>query len=110
MIRLVDGKNRCEGRVEVHHNGTWGTVCDDLWGIEDAHVVCRQLDCGEGVNALGNSHFGEGVGSIFLDNVQCQGSETSIGQCQHQAFSVHNCGHHEDASVICSGTCCWLCQ
>ncbi|ERE80680.1 deleted in malignant brain tumors 1 protein [Cricetulus griseus] len=104
QTRLVDGKNRCEGRVEVHHNGTWGTVCDDLWGIEDAHVVCRQLDCGEGVNALGNSHFGEGVGSIFLDNVQCQGSETSLGQCQHQAFSVHNCGHHEDASVICSDT------
>ncbi|KAL6081386.1 hypothetical protein STEG23_011991, partial [Scotinomys teguina] len=102
LIRLVDGKNRCEGRVEVHHNGTWGTVCDDLWGIEDAHVVCRQLDCGEGVSALGNSHFGKGVGSIFLDDVQCQGSETSIGQCHHQGLSVHNCGHHEDASVICS--------
>ncbi|XP_052616085.1 deleted in malignant brain tumors 1 protein-like [Peromyscus californicus insignis] len=102
MIRLVDGKNRCEGRVEVHHNGTWGTVCDDLWGIEDAHVVCRQLNCGEGVSALGSSHFGEGVGSIFLDDVQCQGSETSLGQCQHQGLSVHNCGHHEDASAICS--------
>ncbi|CAO2583586.1 Deleted in malignant brain tumors 1 protein, partial [Lemmus lemmus] len=110
MIRLVDGKDRCEGRVEVFHNGTWGTVCDDLWGIEDAHVVCRQLDCGKGVSALGNGHFGEGVGSIFLDDVQCQGSEASLGQCQHQGLSVHNCGHHEDASVICSGTCCWLCQ
>lgn len=110
MIRLVDGKNRCEGRVEVLHNGTWGTVCDDLWGIEDAHVVCRQLNCGKGLSALGNGHFGEGVGSIFLDDVQCQGSETSLGQCQHQGLSVHNCGHHEDASVICSGTCCWLCQ
>nr|XP_042140698.1 deleted in malignant brain tumors 1 protein-like isoform X3 [Peromyscus maniculatus bairdii] len=103
-IRLVDGKNRCEGRVEVHHNGTWGTVCDDLWGIEDAHVVCRQLDCGEGVSAIGSSRFGEGVGSIFLDDVQCQGSETSLSQCHHQGLSVHNCGHHEDASVICSAS------
>ncbi|XP_050021914.1 deleted in malignant brain tumors 1 protein-like [Alexandromys fortis] len=102
MIRLVDGKNRCEGRVEVLHNGTWGTVCDDLWGIEDAHVVCRQLACGKGLSALGNGHFGEGMGSIFLDDVQCQGSETSLGLCQHQGLSVHNCGHHEDASVICS--------
>ncbi|XP_057634707.1 deleted in malignant brain tumors 1 protein-like [Chionomys nivalis] len=104
MIRLVDGKNPCEGRVEVLHNGTWGTVCDDLWGIEDAHVVCRQLACGEGVSALGNGHFGEGMGSIFLDDVRCQGSETSLGQCQHQGLSVHNCGHHEDAGVICSAS------
>ncbi|XP_055464824.1 deleted in malignant brain tumors 1 protein [Psammomys obesus] len=104
MIRLVDGKNRCEGRVEVHHNGTWGTVCDDLWDIEDAKVVCRQLDCGEGVSALGSGHFGEGVGNIFLDDVKCQGTETSLGHCHHQGLSVHNCGHHEDAGVICSAS------
>nr|XP_034361789.1 deleted in malignant brain tumors 1 protein isoform X1 [Arvicanthis niloticus] len=103
-IRLVDGKNQCEGRVEIHHNGTWGTVCDDLWDIEDAHVVCRQLNCGKGVSALGSGHFGEGVGSIFLDDVKCQGSEMSLGQCHHPGLSVHNCGHHEDASVICSAS------
>uniref|UniRef100_A0A8I6ALS1 Scavenger receptor cysteine-rich domain-containing protein DMBT1 n=1 Tax=Rattus norvegicus TaxID=10116 RepID=A0A8I6ALS1_RAT len=104
IIRLVDGKNRCEGRVEVHHNGTWGTVCDDLWDIEDAHVVCQQLNCGKGVSALGSGYFGEGVGSIFLDDVRCQGNETSLSQCHHPGLSVHNCGHHEDASVICSAS------
>ncbi|XP_077612524.1 scavenger receptor cysteine-rich domain-containing protein DMBT1 [Crocuta crocuta] len=102
IVRLVDGRSRCEGRIEVYHGGAWGTVCDDLWSISAAHVVCRQLDCGEGVRALGNGHFGEGVGSILLDDVHCQGNETTLGQCRHLGLSVHNCGHHEDAGVICS--------
>uniref|UniRef100_A0A9L0RGP7 Scavenger receptor cysteine-rich domain-containing protein DMBT1 n=1 Tax=Equus caballus TaxID=9796 RepID=A0A9L0RGP7_HORSE len=104
VIRLVDGRSRCEGRIEVYHNGMWGTVCDDLWDINAAHVVCRLLDCGEGIGALGNGHFGEGVGSILLDNVQCQGNETTLGHCQHLGLFMHNCGHREDAGVICSAS------
>ncbi|XP_045710484.1 deleted in malignant brain tumors 1 protein-like [Phyllostomus hastatus] len=102
VIRLVGGRNRCEGRVEVYHNGTWGTVCDDLWDINAARVVCQQLGCGESVGAPGNGRFGAGTGHILLDNVQCQGDETTLGQCQHRGLSVHNCGHHEDAGAICS--------
>ena len=42
-IRLENGATRFEGRVEVCVNNVWGTVCDDLWGENDATVVCRQL-------------------------------------------------------------------
>ena len=41
-IRLVNGRLSSEGRVEICFNGRWGTICDDLWGPEEARVVCRQ--------------------------------------------------------------------
>ena len=46
-IRLRDGNNRYEGRVEVCVNEIWGSVCDDFWSGFDARVACRQLGFSE---------------------------------------------------------------
>ncbi|XP_059756729.1 deleted in malignant brain tumors 1 protein [Balaenoptera ricei] len=101
-LRLADGSSRCEGRVEIYHADTWGTVCDDSWSIEDAHMVCRQLGCGPAMSALPGASFSPRAGSTLLDNVNCMGSESSLGQCPHSGWFTHNCRHHEDAGVICS--------
>ena len=42
-VRLVDGSDSSEGRVEICINDEWGTVCDDFWSDSDAGVVCRQV-------------------------------------------------------------------
>ncbi|XP_069611999.1 scavenger receptor cysteine-rich domain-containing protein DMBT1 [Ranitomeya imitator] len=102
-LRLADGWHRCAGRVEINYNNSWGTVCDDLWDINDAMVVCRQLDCGTAVSAYGLAHFGEGIGNIVLDDVSCVGTETALSQCPHRPWGTHNCVHGEDSGVICTG-------
>ncbi|XP_074511081.1 uncharacterized protein LOC141779943 isoform X2 [Sebastes fasciatus] len=101
QIRLA-GSTRCSGRVEIYYSSSWGTVCDDEWDLNDAEVVCRELGCGTALSAPQSAHFGGGTGQIWLDDVGCLGSERSVTECQHGGFGKHNCGHSEDAGVICS--------
>uniref|UniRef100_A0A671NIT4 SRCR domain-containing protein n=1 Tax=Sinocyclocheilus anshuiensis TaxID=1608454 RepID=A0A671NIT4_9TELE len=102
-VRLVDGHSRCAGTVEVHHRGQWGTVCDEEWDLADAAVVCRELDCGEPVDALGDAHFGPGSGPIWMTFVLCTGSESTLKNCGSFGWGKNNCDHSKDAGVICSG-------
>jgi len=48
--------------------------------------------------------YGAGTGQIWLDNVICDGNETSLESCEHRAWATHNCDHAEDVSVACNGT------
>ncbi|KAI8490241.1 hypothetical protein Bbelb_319790 [Branchiostoma belcheri] len=99
-IRLVGGSSPNEGRVEVFYNGQWGTVCDDRWELNDAHVVCRQLGYPSATAARKEAAFGQGSGKIWLDNVACRGNEKTITDCRHNGWGSEDCGHSEDAGVV----------
>ena len=130
-LRLAGGSDKYEGRVEICINDAWGTVCDDFWGNVDAAIVCQQLGYDasgvwnvikhkhiiyspklyfslntkiiKGAEAFRFSYFGAGTGPIFLDNVQCTGSEASLLECPSNPIGNENCNHNTDAGVRCPG-------
>ena len=99
-VRLADGSTAREGRVEIFHDGEWGTVCDDRFVSDDAEVVCRQLGLAGG-EAHARAAFGAGTGTIWMDDVQCVGSESRLADCPFLGWGVHNCAHSEDVGVSC---------
>ena len=101
-IRLVDGPGDYEGRVEVCYNNLWGTVCDDQWSPNDGIVVCRQLGH-EFISVTKSASYGQGKGSIWLDDVSCTGIENRLIDCGHSSFGSHDCYHSEDAGLVCYG-------
>ncbi|XP_051864821.1 uncharacterized protein LOC127566442 isoform X2 [Pristis pectinata] len=101
-LRLANGSNPCSGRLEVLYNGAWGTVCEDGWSIANADVICRDLTCGFAELSTDSSIYGEGAGPIWLHDVRCDGTESSLWACSSQSHQAHRCTHSNDIGVSCT--------
>ena len=97
----MGGQNQTEGRITILYDGQYGTVCNDIFDMDSANVVCRQLNFS---GAISVTSFGPGNGPIWLDDLQCNGTEMSIEFCSHSEFGVHNCIHDDDVGVVCACT------
>ena len=106
-LRLVGGSNYRTGRVEIYMepSNTWGIICDDDWDDVDAGVVCRQLGFGNTGTAIQTfpSPVSNPFTPIWLDDVNCNGQESRLIDCDHNGLGNHNCVLSEDAGVQCSG-------
>ena len=110
-LRLKNGGHRCEGRVEVKHQGKWGTVNDYKWSLEEAAVVCRRLGCGAAIDAPQGSYFGPAVGPIWFPFISCTGTESALKQCRHPTvkdYHPQGYSHDHDAGAVCSGKSCLI--
>ncbi|KAM9173293.1 antigen WC1.1-like [Pangshura tecta] len=100
--RLVNG-TECSGRVEIRHGDTWGSLCASHWDLQDANVLCHQLNCGYAESIQGGAHFGEGNGTVWSDAFHCEGTESCLSDCSRMALGNPACSPRDTAGVICSG-------
>ncbi|KAI3353774.1 hypothetical protein L3Q82_005001 [Scortum barcoo] len=103
-VRLVSANGLSDrGRVEIFIRGEWGTVCDDLFTSKAGTVVCRQLGFTTALAVMKRAALGEADESvkILLDDVECEGGESTLLECKRSRVGKHNCSHGEDVGVIC---------
>ena len=110
-VRLVDGTNAWEGRVEVLYNSKWGTICGGFWqywDIKEANVACRMLGYPAARYTYSDTSehdYGRGSGPIWLSSLVCTGNEVSLSECSHSGWEniPSYCDHSWDVGVVCKG-------
>jgi CD163 antigen len=101
-VRLtVDGQpNNMSGRVEIRYKGKWGTICTENATDEIAEVACTQMGYAGGW-ALG-SRPGASDLMMWMGNISCDGSETSVFKCKSAGMGNFGfCDHDDDVNVLC---------
>lgn len=100
-VRLVEGPDYNEGRVEVYYSGAWGAVCGAEWDLVDAAVVCHSLGYSGVSSFQRNVTFKPENGTMWMSEVQCTGNETSLTNCAHSEWGRIACAENQAAGVSC---------
>ena len=107
-VRLRAGAVPSTGRLEVFHEGEWGTVCGSHldFTLTDANVACLSMGFGSANFIAYNGNLGKGFDRIWLNQLGCSGEEASLEECTHPGFGVlgdYWCKrHYRDIGLICN--------
>ncbi|XP_038075981.1 deleted in malignant brain tumors 1 protein-like [Patiria miniata] len=100
-LRLVNGETFAENRVEILHQGEWGTICHTIFdGKNKASVACHQL--GFLYAEVATKSFGPQTENIVLTKVICNGNEERLVDCYHDELGTSTCSYGQDLGVVCS--------
>ncbi|XP_032446826.1 scavenger receptor cysteine-rich type 1 protein M160-like isoform X4 [Xiphophorus hellerii] len=101
-VRLVQGTNRCSGRLEVRTNQSWSSVCEKDFDLQDAEVVCREISCGPPSVHQG-ALYGEVEATVGSREFLCEGSESALLNCSSRKSSGRNsCSPGQAVGLTCS--------
>ena len=103
-IRLVDGTDASNGRIEVYHNDQWGVVCNNRFGYLDADVACRQLGYASVATIHDDAPFGCGYLDFIMDELQCSGNENQIQMCISRGLDTSFSCQSGDVASVCECT------
>ena len=99
-VRLVGGTNRCNGVLELLHNGEWRSEGGYEWNLKsESEVVCKQLNCGSAVHTEKSSVATDRDLRSWRFTSSCVGSESSLRECG----TLEDIGSSDRRKVTCSG-------
>lgn len=103
-LRLVDGRNKYSGRLEIHEASQWGSICSEGLDSADGDVACRQAGLGNLVRYWTDPALVQDERPIWLTGLDCIGNETSIKNCAKGIWGMTgNCTHADDVWIQCGG-------
>ena len=92
-----------EGIVQVQHEGKWGYICPSNWLTVNSFVLCGQLGFPSTEQQESYSAPLQDVADpvYWLDQVTCEGWESSIVSCDHAGWVTHHCERREALKIKC---------